>query len=416
MTSPLPSLTWLESRMLFGMKAGLENIRELCARLGNPHQSLRCIHIVGTNGKGSTSYWLMRILEAHGKRVALFTSPHLVSMRERMRVGDFAIPAADLNRLLSQVQQASTDLETTFFEALTAVAFCWFAEQNVDYVVLEAGLGGRLDSTNLVDSVCSVLTSIGLDHTEILGDTLEKILYEKIGVWKAQTPLFHNLQDVTLCAIVDVEEKQLNRTAVRVSTDSSLRLPQPGLLYQENASLSMACAQFLLRQGFEDSLARNALLNSVWAGRQQELRNPQSQAVEWLLDGAHNGHAALRLAETLRANYPGQKFPLVLAILKTKFPQEIIAPLLPLVSQVILTRTPHPKMRECEELLVHFQNVPCQVISTVPEALRAAELLGGPVLCTGSLYFVGAAIHELRGRYSELAWFRQFTPSANELK
>ena|GEM_PF-82281 len=466
MCNPSP-LLWLESRMLFGMKAGLENMGAICKALGNPHRQLRTIHVVGTNGKGSTSFWLMRILEAHGLHVGLFTSPHLVSMRERIRVGDSPISHDDLCRCLEQVRTASANLEVTFFEALTAVAFLWFSEQNTDVVILEGGLGGRLDSTNLCNSTIAVLTSIGLDHTEILGDSLDKILYEKLGVWKPGATLIHNLQDASLCAQIRDSQEVMNisdpglqqvirdprsredgtlgsahetsvsgvttngndtrllqqfhsANAFSVVTDTTLCLPQAGLVYQENASLSMAAAKLFLGVRFEENIARETLQNAVWAGRQQQLHNAQTGAVDWIIDGAHNGHAALRLAETLRTSYPGQKFPLVLAILKTKTPEEILTPLLPLLSEIILTRTPHPKMREPSELAELFAqfvgNLPVHIVTDVPEALRIAGQIPGVKLCTGSLYFVGAVVEELKNDYAELTWFRQFSPDDNERK
>ena len=416
----IPPLLWLESRMLFGMKAGLENIGAICSALGDPHKKLRTIHVVGTNGKGSTSFWLMRILEAHGLRVGLFTSPHLVSMRERIRVGDSPISEDDLCSSLDRVRIAAKEREVTFFEALTSVAFDWFAKQNTDVVILEGGLGGRLDSTNLCDSEIAVLTSIGLDHTEILGDTLDQILYEKLGVWKPRATLVHNLQDKSLIAQIHQEQQRNGNTVIQVPLDLTLELPQAGQVYQENASLSMAAARLFLCDHFQEETARLAMQNAIWSGRQQQLKNAKTGSVDWIIDGAHNGHAALRLAETLRTNYNGQKFPLVLAILKTKNPEEILIPLLPFLSEVILTRTPHPKMREPADLAELFSkfliNVPVRLVENVPEALHLAGKIPGTKLCTGSLYFVGAVVEYLKYDYEDLAWFQQFHPDDNERK
>lgn len=415
MSSPL---AWLDSRMMFGMKAGLENMAVVCERLGNPQRKLRTIHVVGTNGKGSTSFWLMRILEAHGLHVGLFTSPHLVSMRERIRIGDEAISQADLERLIDRVRRVSLDREITFFEVLTAIAFLWFAEKGVDVVVLEAGLGGRLDSTNLVDSSLCILTSVGLDHTEILGDSLSQILEEKLGVWKSGATLFHRQELELQQEQIANRARVLSARACFVPTDSSLVLPQPGLVYQENASLALRAAKEYLQERFRDSCARESLQHAVWVGRQQELRNPQTGTVEWILDGAHNGHASLRLAETLHRLYPQKKMPLVIAVLKTKNPQELLAPLLPLASEFIFTRTPHPKMREPEELREILREmdtqVPVRCVASVPDALKYACHREGPCLCTGSLYFVGAVIEILKMDFEELQWFRQFSPSDNE--
>lgn len=418
--SSLLPLAWLESRMMFGMKAGLENMCVVCERLGNPQKNLRTIHVVGTNGKGSTSFWTMRILESHGLRVGLFTSPHLVSVRERIRVGDSAISEEDFCRLLEQVRQASFDREITFFEVITAVALVWYTEQNLDTVVLEAGLGGRLDSTNICDSSHCVLTSIGFDHMEILGNTTSEILMEKLGVWKRGATLFHNLSDTELAHRVESEATVRSATAVRVITDHGLSLAQPAEVYQENASLAMAVSRAILGIEFLEDRARSTLRTSVWAGRLQELRNQNSGKLEWILDGAHNGHAALRLAESLGRDYAGLKFSLIIAVLKTKDPQEILLPLFPYVKEIFVTRTPHEKMRDPEEIqklvMAMGTGISVQCIPEASQALLRAQNSDYPVLCTGSLYFVGAAIQLLKDQYEELSWFRQFSPSDNERK
>jgi len=219
-----------------------------------------------------------------------------------------------------------------------------------------------------------------------------------------------------LRAQVRCEQQRLGSPAEWIPCDASLQLPQVGNVYRENASLSMACARQFLGTRFDDVLARRALQHAVWAGRQQELHHPENGQVEWILDGCHNGHAAQRLAETLRTNYGTRPLPLVMAILKTKNPQEIITPLLPHISSVILTRTPHPKMREPSEYVSLFGSLPVQIATNVPAALQLARELPGPRLGTGSLYFVGAVIEKLKAEYQELAWFRQFSPDNNELK
>ena len=177
-------MDFLNSRLMFGMVPGLESTRKLCDALGNPERKFKTIHIVGTNGKGSTSYYLAGILQAHGFKTGLFTSPHLVSLRERIRINDIPIDDADLERLLLRVQDAAKQVavEPTFFEVLTLVAFLYYAEQGVDVVSMEAGMGGRLDSTAVACGDIVVLTSIGLEHTEILGPTESAILKEKMAI------------------------------------------------------------------------------------------------------------------------------------------------------------------------------------------------------------------------------------------
>ena len=187
-------LEYLESRLMFGMVPGLESTRALCDALGNPEKKFKSIHVVGTNGKGSTSFYLAGILKAHGLKTGLYVSPHLVNLRERIRIDDVQIPAAVLDRLLLQVKSAAQSvsrervaaggvaLEPTFFEVLTLVAFLYYAECGVDVAVLEAGMGGRLDSTAVAGGEIAVVTSIGLEHTEVLGPTESAILREKMAV------------------------------------------------------------------------------------------------------------------------------------------------------------------------------------------------------------------------------------------
>ena len=175
---------YLQSRLMFGMCPGLETTELLCAALGNPQKSFRTIHVVGTNGKGSCSYYLAGVLQAHGIKTGLYTSPHLISLRERIRVNDTPVSDADLDRLFLQVKAAAETarVEPTFFEVVTVAAFLYYREQGVQVAVLEAGMGGRLDSTAVARGNIAVVTSIGLEHTEVLGSTESAILREKMGV------------------------------------------------------------------------------------------------------------------------------------------------------------------------------------------------------------------------------------------
>jgi len=406
-------LLWLESRMMFGIKVGLEQILAILEKVGNPQKQLRCLHVVGTNGKGSTSYWSQHLLRAHGLRVGLFTSPHLVSVRERIRLDDEAISQQEFELWLSRVQNSTEGMEATYFEVLTAVALAWFAERKVDAVVLEAGLGGRLDSTNVVHAPVVVLTSIGFDHTEILGNSEAQILHEKLGVVHSGVKLIHAIHNPQLRSQIAEFTLKHQVECIEPNENIQVAIPHQGLVYQENARLAVTAVQAFLGSQFDNRHLATALRNAVWTGRQQVLRKSGSSEI-WL-DGCHNGHAALRLAETLQAQN-ARDFVLVLAVLSTKNTQEILEPLLPFVSQVILTRTPHPKMREPSEYASLISGVPVICEPHVEKALAMASAQQKPILCTGSLYFVGALVHQLCHEYAELAWYRQFTPSDNEWK
>lgn len=415
---------YLSSRVLFGMKAGLENITALCDRLGNPQHGMAAVHVVGTNGKGSTAYYLSGILHAHGVRTGLFTSPHLVSVRERIRIDDRCIPTEELDRLLCEVQTAAVEIgiEPTFFEVLTAVALRWFAQNQVRAVVLEAGLGGRLDSTNVVDSQLVVLTSIALEHTEHLGNTTALILNEKLGVLRPGAGLILGRLEPELERLA--REHAAVQGSIVYNTpvpDANLRVANAGDLYRENAALAWEAAHLFLNGRFSRPTALFALQDRSWAGRMQLLHGP-ARAVDFILDGAHNPHAIQALATTLTRVFPGRRFPCVFAALGDKDVETMVRLLSPYVSQWHCTRTAHPKMRDPAELVQL-----CERLGTAPASimeweaqpatqLRAMRAPQTPVLVAGSLYLVGNVVAALRDQYEELRPFRELEVFTNEYR
>ena len=257
-------MKYLETRLMFGMVPGLESTRKICAALGNPERKFRSIHVVGTNGKGSTSFYLAGILQAHGLKAGLYTSPHLVSLRERIRVDDEPISEADLDRLLLQVKQAAETvssaqvalgkpaLEPTFFEVLTVAAFLYYAEKGVDVAVLEAGMGGRLDSTAVAGGEMAVVTGIGLEHTEVLGATESAILKEKMAVVGDAAGDGVGKEFVLGGLGADLLDEArgyaayLGASVVVPEVRDDVKLPNLGRHYVENASLSLKAAELFL--------------------------------------------------------------------------------------------------------------------------------------------------------------------------
>ena len=278
-------MDYLNSRLMFGMVPGLESTRKLCNALGNPERSFKTIHIVGTNGKGSTSYYLAGVLQAHGFKTGLFTSPHLVSLRERIRINDIPISDADLDRLLLQVKSAAEQVcvEPTFFEVLTLVSFLYYAEQGVDVVSMEAGMGGRLDSTAVACGDFVVLTSIGLEHTEVLGSTESAILKEKMGVAGSAQSILSNGHSKTfvlgglndaLIAEAKIFAASHGCSCVVPEIRNDIELPNLGQHYIENASLSLAAAECFIQgagRPYDEALALKTLETRSWAGRMQQL-------------------------------------------------------------------------------------------------------------------------------------------------
>lgn len=426
-----PGMDYLNSRLMFGMVPGLESTRKLGNALGNPERSFKTIHIVGTNGKGSTSYYLAGILQAHGFKTGLFTSPHLVSLRERIRVNDNPISDADLDRLLLQVKAAAEQMqvEPTFFEVLTLVSFLYYAEQGVDVVSMEAGMGGRLDSTAVACGNIVVLTSIGLEHTEVLGPTESAILKEKMAVVEAdrhrnKTFVVGGLSE-ELLAEARACASELGAECIVPAIRTDIKLPNLGRHYVENASLSLAAAESFVHSAgrvFDNSLALKTLETRSWAGRMQQLTD-KNGVVRYILDGAHNSHAVRRLVETLAEYYPGTKFHCVFGALKDKDVGEMLKLMAPFVSHWHITKTPYPRFRELDDLRSELSNLGLKVASEGELSRKfldqVAEIASAdneniPVLVTGSLYMIGETVQFLKDDFDGLAFFRGLEPSTNE--
>ena len=427
---------------MFGMVPGLESTFKICAALGDPQRAFRTVHVVGTNGKGSCSYYLSGILQAHGIKTGLFTSPHLVNLRERIRVNDMTIGEADLDRLLLQVKAAaeSVHVEPTFFEVLTVVCFLYFREQGVQVAVLEAGMGGRLDSTAVACGNTAVVTSIGLEHTEILGSTESAILREKMGVMPGVIArpdvIARNASDEAISGkkvyvVGGLSESLLAEArdfAAAVEAEilvpeirEDIELPNLGHHYVENASLSMAAARLVLDSDvagrYDDTLALKALKTRSWPGRMQLLKDADG-AIRYILDGSHNSHAARRLAETLEKNFLGQKFPCVFGALKDKDVDEMLKLLAPCVSEWHLVRTPYERFREPSEIAGILEKMGAVVASTGPLSRDVLDCVSDkvkkPALVTGSLYMIGEVIDLLKNDFDGLAFFRSLTKTTNE--
>lgn len=449
-------LEYLNSRLIFGMMPGLASTRKLCEVLENPQKKFKTIHVVGTNGKGSTSYYLSGILQAHGLKTGLYTSPHLVNLRERIRIDDTPIDDESLNRLIMKVKAAAeeTGVEPTFFEVLTIVAFLYYAEQGVDVAVLEAGLGGRLDSTAVADGDLIVLTSIGLEHTEVLGQTESAILKEKMGVaGSAQSILSSGRGKVFVLGGLNktlIEEARMfastrGCTCVVPEIRNNIELPNLGQHYVENASLSMRAAQLFIQRisnremenpagvhpglrfgaemtnpkEYDDALALKTLATRSWTGRMQKLVDRNGD-MKFILDGAHNSHAVRRLVETLDEYYPGQKFHCVFGALRDKDVGEMLKLMAPHVSCWHITRTPYPRFRELADLQNELEKLGLNVSSAGEFSKEYLDQVcssvtdSSPILITGSLYMIGAAVQELKNDFDSLSFFRGMEPITNE--
>lgn len=400
-------------------KIGLERMRDFMHALGDPQENLHYVHIAGTNGKGSACVMTQSILTAAGFRTGLYISPHLDQFNERLSIDGQMISDADLRRLAARVRTAAETLgeEPTDFEMITALAFCWFEEQHCDLVVLEVGMGGRLDATNVIShpEICAIM-HIGLDHTEFLGDTVEQVAAEKAGILKpgADCVLYHQLPGV-----MDVVQKRFadvnpDAAARLITTDPSaftarartidgqvfdyharrhLRIQLLGNYQMENAMAVLDIIDFLQRRGFgiSENAIRAGLARASWPGRFEVLsRDPLL-----IVDGAHNPNGVEALVDTIRAYFPDQKINFVMGVMKDKDYHTMLRLIAPYAARFI-TELPdaHRALRPDElksEIRAYFDG-PVETADSVTAAVeRAMEIAEGTdviTICFGSLYQV----------------------------
>ena len=407
-----------------GIKLGLETIRTLLARIGDPHSSYPVLHIGGTNGKGSTAAMAASILQAAGHRVGLYTSPHLIDFRERIRVNGAMIPEARVSELVETLRAAAVpDLAPTFFEFTTALAFQYFADCRIDVAVLEVGLGGRFDATNVVEPLAAAITTIGFDHEAYLGSTLEAIAFEKAGIIKAGVPVVLGRIDGSARRVI--EDRALAQgaplyglgRAFQCEGRSTFDCHYVGLVaHYDRLSCSLrgrfqldnvACAVALIELARErgitipEAAVRAGLHRVAWEGRLEIV----GEAPTVLVDGAHNPAAAVVLAEYLaewRSARPTARINLIVGMMRDKHPREFLAPLLPLVDTLILTQADLPRASTGSDLRALLQDAaPSALVAVTPaDALACAKHSAGPsdLICvTGSLMLVGEIKALLRG-------------------
>lgn len=417
-------LTWLYGRTTGGIRWGLERTEEMLAGAGDPHRRFRSLHVGGTNGKGSVSALCESALRAAhpGRRVGMYTSPHLVSFAERIRVDGAPVDGALLAACVERLRPAVESSGATFFEAATAVAFLCFAEAGVDVAVVEVGLGGRLDSTNVIRPLAAAVTNVARDHTEFLGDTPGEIAWEKAGIWKPGVPAITGETDpVALGVLADrarsvgapfsaldfvarVEDVRLSAagTAFRLRSDAwgerELRVPLVGEHQARNAALAAELLALLpgeLRPGW-DAVERG-FAAARWPGRFQV---EEIRGTTWVLDVAHNPAGVAALAATLDAVELPRPRVLVAGILSDKEWSEMLPPLLERVDAAILTVAPTaPEERRWDPAAVAAAlpsdlRIPVRVIPDLEAALSRATTLApyGTILVTGSVHTVGDAL------------------------
>ena len=410
------ALAYLHDVSWRGSKPGLSRTRELLRRLGDPQKRLRFVHVAGTNGKGSTSAMLAAIFRAAGARTGLYTSPFLMRFNERMQCDGVPISDEALAALTERTRAEAEAMaeHPTEFELITALAMLWFAQERCDIVVLEVGLGGALDSTNVIDCPeLAVICNLGYDHTAILGGTLAQIAGAKAGILKGGDCV---LYDGLPQEAADVIRARCAATGTRLHTPDfaqlhtvrlaltgqvfdygarkALELPLLGLHQQKNAAVVLTAVDVLRQRGWAlpEEAVRRGLAGTVWPGR-FELVNDEPC---FIVDGGHNPQCAQTVADNLARYFPGRRITLLVGVLADKDYKAMVALLAPYVRRVITVTPPSPRaLSACTLADVWRQNgVKAEPFSDIASAVEAAYLRAlkehRPLVILGSLYMYGS--------------------------
>ena len=408
----------------------LRRVEELLSYLGDPHLKARSVHIAGTNGKGSVAAMVASALGASGYTTGLYTSPHLHTWRERIRVGGELISEAELTALVERlkpevevVNQKATYGRLTTFELLTVLAFAHFAGNGVDFQVLEVGMGGKFDATNVINPEVCIITSIGLDHMDVLGSTLAEIAAEKAGIIKPGSIVVASPQPDEAAEVIRETCRGCGAQLITVGSDVTwqglgfdsarqllrvegrkggyeLSIPLLGQHQLDNAATAVAALEVLAGKGFD--ISREGIIDGLgrvsWPGRLQILSHHPLVVV----DGAHNIDSARRLKQSIEQYFDFDRAILVIGVSCDKDIASIVSELLPLFDKVIVTRSRHPRAIAPAPLVAEFarHGVEAQAVEDVPSALSLALALAGDkdLLCvTGSLFVVAEAIEQAPG-------------------
>jgi dihydrofolate synthase/folylpolyglutamate synthase len=408
----------------------LRHVEELLNRMGNPHLAAKIVHIAGTKGKGSVAAMIAQVLSSSGYKTGLYTSPHLHNLRERISIdgsliskAEFAAAMAVVKPFIESMRQDTAFRQLTYFEALTVLAFAYFKKKQVDLQVLEVGLGGRLDATNVTSPVVCIITPVSLDHTEILGNSLEEIAQEKAGIIKSGCWVVLSPQPEEAASVISNSCRKKEAKVVQVGKDVTWRkiggdfyhqslviegrassyqvsIPLLGDYQLENAAAAVAALEILGSAGFAISAADIAqgLARVQWPGRFHILQ----QHPTVLLDGAHNVASMKRLVSNVKTYFNYKRILLVFGTSCDKDIPGIIEELVPLSPQVIVTQAPHSRAASTSNLAAEFskRGIKSEIRETVAQALSRALSLADrtDLICiTGSLFIVGEALDYFSG-------------------
>lgn len=392
------TISYLYSRQNLGIKLGLENTYALSECAGSPHESLPCVQVVGTNGKGSTSAILANILRAEGYKVGLSTSPHLFHITERLRINGQPIPISVIDKFIQLFKSDIEEIGSSFFEIITVMGLWYFANEKVDIAIMETGLGGRLDSVTVCNPFVTLVTSISLDHTEILGDTISQIAFEKAGAFKPQVPVLA-VRQTEDAEIVLERQARLKSTEIEWIDhllDESIEVNLHGIHQRKNATLALESLKYLPFPLRHDAMI-SGLKTVVWPGRFQMLKSQP----DIIFDVAHNSSGFTSFIEEFsKKNRSGSNY-LIISLQSRKNIQDIVPLLEQNFDTIICTETGHSRQLEAIQIAEYFSNPvvintdPVSAIQTVVEQLNPFDSLA--ILGT---HYIGEAIH----KYFELSF------------
>jgi dihydrofolate synthase / folylpolyglutamate synthase len=415
------AVSWIHSRLPFGIKPGLERMEWMMERLGHPERRIKAIHVAGTNGKGSTVCYLRHILQEAGYSVGTFTSPYVEQFNERISINGTPISDEEIVDLVNVIKPLVEEVEQTElgapteFEVITVMAIYYFGKVNVqDVVIFEVGLGGRFDSTNVIYPLISVITNVGFDHTKILGDTLTKIAFEKAGIIKAGVPVITGAEQEEALEVIfekakavkakpyvlgkdfEVKDYKAMENGERFSVDTlfskyrDLTISMFGFHQVKNAALAVMVADYLrVYYSFiiEEEALRSGLEKARWIGRFEKVSdNPTI-----LLDGAHNVEGINSLVETIKTHYPDKNIHVIFSALRDKPLEKMIQPLADIAESITFTSFDFPRVAEAKELYDQCEHAAKAYEEDWKAALKnkMSEMKEKDVLVvTGSLYFI----------------------------
>ncbi len=421
MTTYKEALDWIHSRLKFGVKLGLSRMEWLMEQLGHPERGLKVIHVGGTNGKGSTVTFMRSILNEAGYQVGTFTSPYIEQFNERISMNGEPIADEEIVALVERIRPLAEELEKsdlgspTEFEIITAMALYYFSQTNkVDIVIIEVGMGGRYDSTNVVNPILSIITNIGMDHTNILGETIEKIAYEKAGILKYQVATFTAVSEEQSLAVLQAEAKKKNAPLFQLGKDffvthykpsrdgetftftspslslKDVHLSMLGEHQTKNATLAIASLNYLNNEqhvSITEQAIKAGVKAAYWPGRLEQLHNEPMI----IIDGAHNPEGLKALERTIRRRYEGKNTHIVFAALKDKDLSEMFSILKRMQANVYFTEFDFPRAAKANELKRMSNMIDARVgenwkslIKKLVHEIDTSDLL----IIVGSLYFI----------------------------